>query len=220
MALLAAGCNSKSPLTPLSSPPIPEVVWNNSPQNLMLRLEYTYEFQDLPNYGRLLTPDFRYMFSQASDPTLVAAYGNNWAKVDETESAKHLFEGFTNANGDAIPAAFRIDMELAGLQYQTDYTHPDSTDHYMKVVVSTVTMDVEVATTPDSTVYQISARHEFYVVRGDAALLEEGQEARSDRWYIRRWDDLSTSLSGAPASSDGPTPARTTTWGSLKAQYR
>lgn len=219
LALLATGCGSESTFRPQPKPP-PWEWTNDSPQALMLRFDRTYEFQDLPNYERLFTSDFRYTFSQASDPTLVATYGNAWGKEDETESSRHLFEGYTNTGAELIPAASRIEVEFMGVQYQPDYMHADSTDHYMKVIVGTVNLQIEVPTTPDSTVYQISARHEFFVVRGDAAVLDEGQEARSDRWYVRRWDDLSTSLSGAPASSDGPTPARTTTWGSLKAQYR
>jgi hypothetical protein len=66
----------------------------------------------------------------------------------------------------------------------------------------------------------ISARHEFYIVRGDAALLAAGQEARTDRWYIRRWDDLSTStgLIGRIASIDAGA-VKPTSWGSLKNSF-
>ncbi|MGH7725053.1 MAG: hypothetical protein ACREOU_06445, partial [Candidatus Eiseniibacteriota bacterium] len=65
----------------------------------------------------------------------------------------------------------------------------------------------------------------FYLVRGDAAVLDTGQEARTDRWYIYRWDDLSQPLPGGPARLASlnagalGTPAPTT-WGGLKDGYK
>jgi hypothetical protein len=197
---------------------------NDSPQNMMIRFERSYEFQDLPNYEKLLTSDFRYTFSSASDPNLVAQYGNNWGKDDEVESSKHLFEGFTNSSGDFVPSASKIDMTLTGIQYQADFTHSDSAAYYQKVVVTSVNMTIEVPTTPDVTTYEISARHEFYIVRGDAAVLDSNQEARTDRWYIRRWDDLSASLGAASMRLAGANQSTTlvrlpSTWGSVRNTY-
>lgn len=200
----------------------------DTPQNLMLRFEASYEFQDLPNYENLLTSDFRYTFSQASDPTLVATYGSNWGKDDESESSRHLFDGFTNSNGDVIPKASRIEMSLSGIQYQTDFTHSDSAAYYQKVVVSAVDMTIEVppgvgATEP--TIYTINARHEFYIVRGDAAVVQAGQETSANRWYIRRWDDLSVNLASATrlaalnAGGGQATLRSTQSWGSLKDSF-
>jgi len=205
-ALLAAlvllpvlsGCGSNPfnpPIDPGGDGHVPgDTPVNDSPQNLMIRFEKSYEFQDLPTYVNLLTSDFRYTFSADSDPTLVNLYPN-WGRDDEEESTKHLFEGFTNSEPRQVPAASRIEMTLTGVQYQGDYQHPDSASHYQKVVVTNVGMEIDVPDGQAITTFVISARHEFYIVRGDAAVLAAGQEARADRWYIRRWDDLSTSTS-------------------------
>src|SRR6187549_2299840 len=69
---------------------------NDSPQNLMKRFETTYEYQVLAEYKLLLTQDFRFTFSNQTDPALVTKYGNNWGKVDEETSAGNLFDGFTD----------------------------------------------------------------------------------------------------------------------------
>lgn len=220
-----AGCGSNPfnpPIDPGGDGHVPgDTPDNNSPQNLVIRFEKTYEFQDLPNYEKLLTSDFRYTFSSASDPGLVAQYGNNWGKDDEVESSKHLFEGFTNSTGDVIPAASKIDMTLSGIQYGTDPFHSDSTAYYQKVVLSSVVMEIDVPATPEPIVYNISARHELYLVRGDAARLDANQEARNDRWYIYRWDDLSTPLAAGiklASTNDGYVLTRTT-WGTVKDKF-
>ena len=203
-------------------PPAPPVVLvlpdADSPQNLILRFEGVYELQSSVNYEPLLTSDFRYTFSRASDPTLFDRYPN-WGRDDEVESTRHLFEGFTTSTGVAVPAASRIEMTLTGLQYGPDYTHPDSAEHYMKVVITAVDMQIEVPTPPSPTLYQVSGRHEFYIVRGDAAVLDPGQEARADRWYLRRWDDLTPGVSAPVPTADmvigAPRPVPRS-WGGVK----
>jgi hypothetical protein len=219
---MLAGCGS-NPFNPQIDPGgdghVPgDTPVADSPQNLMLRFEKSYEFQDLPTYTNILTSDFRYTFSNDSDHDLVDRYPN-WGRDDEEESTKHLFEGFTKLDGTPVPAASNIDLTLTGVQYQPDYLHPDSASHYQKVVVTLVEMQIDVPDPTGNITYVISARHEFYIVRGDAALLDAGQEARADRWYIRRWDDLSTGsalvarLAEVNAGAVKRTPV---TWGSVK----
>lgn len=234
-ALLAAlvllpvlsGCGSNPfnpPIDPGGDGHVPgDTPVNDSPQNLMIRFEKSYEFQDLPNYEALLTSDFRYTFSAASDPELVDRYPN-WGLDDEVESTKHLFEGFVNSNGDPIAAASRIDMTLTGVQYGQDFTHTDSTAHYQKVVVTAVDMTIDVPQTgQDPIQYHINARHEFYIVRGDAAVLDAGQDASASRWYIRRWDDLSPPTTAAiarlTAINGAATSATPITWGEVKDSF-
>jgi hypothetical protein len=223
VTMLLAGCNSGNRVIdpiPCDCYVPPETPINDTVQNTIRRFEVTYEFQDLPKYGNLLASDFRYTFSQASDPVLVQTYGNDWGKDDEVASSWHLFDGFTNSVGEAFPAASKIQMDLFGVQPATDVEHPDSTAYYQKVVVTRVVMSIEIPGSPEPTTYNIDARHEFYLVRGDAAQLDASQEARTDRWYIRRWDDLSAAPATTATFADGPTPTTPKTWGSLKAQYR
>jgi hypothetical protein len=201
---------------PVPPPPLPEA---DSPQNLMLRFEGVYELQSAVNYEQLLTSDFRYTFSLASDPLLVNRYPT-WGHDDEVESTRHLFEGFRTLTGEDVPAASRIEMTLTGLQYGLDYTHPDSGEHYMKVVLTSVDMLIEVPTAPAPTSYLITGRHEFYIVRGDAAVLDAGQEARTDRWYLRRWDDLTPGVSSPLPDADiliGAPKRVSASWGGVKA---
>ena len=229
-ACVLSGCGSNPfnpPIDPGGDGRVPgDTPINDSPQNLMIRFEKSYEFQDLPNYQKLLTSDFRYTFSQQADPNLVNLYPN-WGFDDEVESTKHLFEGFVNSTGQTVPAASKIEMTLTSIQYGQDFTHSDSGSYYQKVVVPSVEMTIEVPPAPgstDPTIYQIGngARHEFYIVRGDAAVLSEGQEARSDRWYIRRWDDLSPSPTGAALvrlAGLNDVQRVAVTWGKLKGAY-
>jgi len=160
--LAVSGC-AFNPTKDETIPPPPPPIADN-PQNLMLRFEAVYELQSAVNYEALLTSDFRYTFSLAADPTLVDQYPN-WGRDDEVESTRHLFEGFTATTGAYTPAASRIEMTLTGLQYGLDYTHPDSGEHYMKVVITSVDMEIEVPAAPEPTVYNVHGRHEFYLVR-------------------------------------------------------
>jgi hypothetical protein len=161
-----------------------------------------------------LTDDFWFRFSAGSDPELVDLYPH-WNKADELTAVNHLFGGFVNDMGQTVPAASRIDFVLTGVSYGSDPDHPDSTDHYKKIVVTALDGMIEVPTAPyEPITYSISSRQEFYLVRGDAAVLAGGGDA--GKWYVRRWDDLS------PPPPSGPVinPANPKTLGSIKAQYR
>src|SRR6188508_1747696 len=87
LLIMLSGCAFDPPdVIPTPPPPMPEA---DSPQNLMLRFEGVYELQSAVNYEALLTSDFRYTFSLASDPALVNRYPN-WGRDDEVESTRHL----------------------------------------------------------------------------------------------------------------------------------
>lgn len=223
---LASGCggNPFNPPPDTGGPPdLSDTPLNDSPQNLMLRFERAYERELLSEYAKLFASNFRFTFSNQSDPTLVATYGNNWGKDDEIESTSHLFDGFNGQNGFE-PGAISIQLSLDGAQFIDDPTHPDSAAHYKYVIVPSISLRLEVAGSPETQIYEINAPHDFYLVRGDAAFLDTdgSQPATADRWYIRRWDDKSPALGAvAPrlaslAASDRPV---TTTWGNLKSTY-
>ena len=109
-------------------------------------------------------------------------------------------------------------MTLTGIQTQDDASHPDSLAHYRKIVVTSMDLVTEVPTSPEPTTYNASSRNEFWVVRGDAAVLASGQASDSTRWYLRRWDELATAV----AVRKGPVinPGSATTIGRIKARYR
>ena len=230
-----AGCGGSNPFSPppdLTHTLPKDTPPNDSPQNTMIRFQRAYQYQDITQYTNLLTSDFRYTFSAQSDPTLNTTYPN-WGKDDETESTKHLLTGFTNASAVYVPPASNITIQFINDQYYLDPLHSDSLSFYRYCPVTTVNLNIDVPVDGGgSTTYIISAAHSFYLVRGDAAILDPGQAADSTHWYIRHWDDLSPKLGAstiqvasahAPLGTAGSTGGATSmpiTWGGLKGSYR
>ena len=223
--LFLAGCSGDDPVQPIHQDPVPhDTPQNDSPLNLMVRFETTYEYQVLAEYKLLLTQDFRFNFSNQTDPLLVTKYGNNWGKVDEGTSAGNLFDGHNGASS--------IELQLAALNYGEDPLHLGDTVHYQKVSVTRMTGTIEIPSDQgaEPSRFLIDARQDFYIVRGDVAVLDTDQAANSTRWYVYRWDDLSEPLAGPEAAltrmrprlgtNDGSVPARTSTFGAIKALYR
>ena len=189
----------------------------DSPTHLVQRLAREWEFQDLPEYGKLLTEDFHFRFSPLSDPLLVEQYPN-WELDDEMASTRHLFEGFTNAAAQVIPAVSRIELTLTGIAVEDDSAHADSTAHYRRVVVTNMSGTFQIPALPDPVNYSLSSRQEFLVVRGDAAVVVGGVAGDSTRWYVRRWDDRAADpFDGRRNTIDSAVPK---TFGAIKAQYR
>jgi len=232
------GCGGGNPF----HPPIddvhtlpPETPLNDTPQNTMIRFQRAYDHQDITSYKNLLSSDFRYTFSNQTDQDLVNQYGTNWGKDDETESTQHLLTGFTNSIGKYYGPANSITISFTGDQYLQDFQHgTDSTAFYAYVPVTQVRLDIVVTdpqSTTGTTTYNIQAEHDFYLVRGDVALLDAGQSNATDRWYIRRWDDrslpqplvvlqiASANTVVAGSNSFGAATPTHVTWGGLKDTY-
>jgi len=190
----------------------------DSPDHLVQRLEKTWEFGVESQYALLLAGDFRYHFSLSADPLLANMYGENWTRVDEIAALTHLFHGFRNTNGDSIQGASRIDMTPTGVNVVNDPDHPDSTTQYRKCVVTSLDITIEIPSGGfEPVTYQISSRHELYLVRGDAAVVPPGSPADSTHWYLRRWDDLATSTASKFPVINPTSPA---TLGKVRSQFR
>jgi hypothetical protein len=215
MVVAAVGC-SKSSTEPI---PPPVDAQNSTPQGAMLRFEKAYELKVLAAYADLFTADFRFAFSSDADPDLVSQFGDTWGKSNEIQSTNHLFDGFTNTVGQFVAPASLIALTLNGPQIFADPDYPDSAAFYKYVVVPSIRLDLEV---PGTDGFTIQAPHDFYLVRGDAAVLDSSQPADSVHWYIRRWVDKSPAFPGAvrpgtePARFNAAIPA---TWGQVKATY-
>ena len=218
--LVLAGCGggdkTTKPIVPSDGLPAGTPA-ADSQVHLAQRLETTLEWKVEAEYAKLLANDFRYRFSADADPLLVDQYPN-WGRTDEIAAMTHLFHGFTNSNSDSIPGAASINLTLTGVQYAGDPDHADSTTHYGRIIITNLSGEITVPAVPDWTTFVISSRHEFLVVRGDAAVLPAGAVADSTRWYLRRWDDLATNT----ASRKGPVinPTRSHTFGSIRSLYR
>ena len=223
---LATGCGS-NPFNPPVDPGgggLPaDTPQNDTPQNTMIRFERTYENQVLDQYELLFASNFRFTFSSQSDPGLVSQYGNNWGKDAEVTSTGNLFDGFTNDLGVSFAGASAITLSLDGASFIDDPTRPDSGAYYKYVIVPAINLSIEIPSLSggDPTTFEISAPHDFYLVRGDVALLDVTQEATASRWYIYRWDDKSPPLAVTPHLASLAPSAQPvhTSWGNLKGSY-
>ena len=214
---LFAGCGGDDDSNPVVPQPndtgMPDsVVQATTPANLLVRFDAAYSYMDEAEFMKLFTADYSFTFSSQSDPALVAQWGTNWGKDDESQSMGHLLHGYTDDNGVYQPPLTDVLLSLEGASVVADTTHADSSDYYKVAIVPRILLEIALS---DGTVFIIDAPHNFHLVRGDAAVLSSDQVASADRWYIRRWDDRTPSIAFAFA----PLPAENKTWGSLKAQY-
>jgi len=177
----------------------------------MNRLVSAYEQKNLDSYRAMFTNDFSYEFSSETDPTLVQKFGDNWSKDDEITSARHLFRGYSPADGPSLPPASSIDIDLSE-------TTPSGTDTVVgldpathKFFAAQINGTITVGGDTAPIVYTISNNYDvFYLIRGDAAVnLDPSQPADTDHWYVYRWLDRTQSVSSG-----------TVTWGAVKALYR
>ena len=219
VAAFSLACESNDAVVaPESPPPGPPV---SGPQAAVHRFVGAYEQNDPSAFEQLLTKDFTFEFSNAVDPGLAQLYASGWGKEDEAIAAQNLFMGFRDRFGHQKQAASKIE-----LQFQQTFPWDDNTDgldpETHKVLLTAVLLDVVVG---DDTFIigrgAIPARHRFFLVRGDAANLDENQPADSKHWYIWKWRDES----GPPTSIqtpalDAPAENLEFTWGRLKGIYR
>lgn len=151
-----------------AEPPAAEVS-TDSPLGLMRCFEASYEGRDLESFAALFAADFRFY---PSDPE-VAMRHPVWTRVDEIESADHLFQ-------DAVA----ITLSLEPHADSADPEHADSSAYYRRYEIPSVTLSV---VTPSGDWLIERQGHDFYLVRGDAAVLTADQEPSVDRWYLRKW---------------------------------
>jgi hypothetical protein len=201
LVLAFHGCAFDPPPKPILPEPIP---LNDTPHNTLRRFDLVYEQKKLQDYEVLFASNFRFTFSSQSDPDLADTYGTSWGKDDEIESTQHLFEGFTDSNGDFQAQAGTIELAFEGFSIVDDPYRPDSGAYYKFVIVPSVQLRLAILGGNEVIVH---APHDLYLVRGDVAVLDDAQEARDDRWYVWRWDDRSPPVAGARS------------WGAMRSTY-
>jgi hypothetical protein len=220
---LVTGCGGDKHVAPIVKGPIlpPGTPDNTAPDSTVTRwlTAYTHKVEDVAD--SLLASNFRYHFSAQTDPVLVAQFGDDWGKPNETTSLHHLLHGFTNGTGTYVPGMTAMQFSLINPQVLDDINHPDSTAWYKRVMVSDLLLAIDVPTSGGTTTYNIVCPLDLYLVRGDAAVLSPGQSPSATRWYLQRCDDLSTPTAAVqPATAgDAPTPASATSWGHVRALY-
>jgi hypothetical protein len=220
---MAAGCggsDSKTTAPNVVTDPLPaSTVLNDTPAHTISRLEATLDYQSNQSYAALLTADFRFHFSSATDPTLVAQWGDTWGEMDDSLAMAHLFGGFSGMGGMYMPGATAVTCTFNGTTEAGDPDHPDSSECYRVMHVGNMSAMMEMPVDGGMT-YSISSAQEICLVRGDVAHLRPGQPASATCWYVRRWDDLSSPVDGYSRIGPVTNPAKAMTLGSIKAQYR
>src|SRR5262249_47448825 len=150
-ALLLAGCGS-SPTQPKSSGTA--LPGNNTPQSTILRLLAAYQGKKLPEFRGLFTGDYRYEFSNSTDPTLVTKYASGWFAADESASAQHLFKGGNNSDGIYQQAASSIKIVFSPTAPGDD---PDRDPATYKVLPTQVDGQIDVPNGAVTDTYVLNA---------------------------------------------------------------
>jgi len=173
---------------------------SDSPRGLMRRLRESYECGDLANYARLFTLDFRFL---SNDPSFLEAHPNGLDRDEEIEVARHMFDGFTRADGTHEPLAVRIELQMDPLTVLVDRDVEGPPERWQVVTSDAVRLVVDRG--GGAEIVTIGDRHEFHVVRGEGASLGPDQRGDADHWYIWKWDEHVKLES---------------TWGTIRALYR
>ncbi|TMQ55934.1 MAG: hypothetical protein E6K72_05800 [Candidatus Eisenbacteria bacterium] len=159
----------------------------DSPVGAMVRLLASYRLERLDDYAPLLLPGFRFFFGDSASR---AAYPEGFTRVDELASARHLFEGFTDASGVRHPAARSIESSLDTVCVGSEPEEPDSAAQYQVVVACGLRLHIEF---DDDTELDVGpACHEFHFARGDVAARGPDQPGDADHWYLWRWVESSS----------------------------
>ena len=150
----------------------------DNPGRMMRCLKEAFEARSVADFSALLAANFHFH-------TMDARMDSMLGDVDrrrEIGIMRNLFEGGTDTT--ARPRADSISVNVGPYEVQDDPEHPDSTRHYQVIAVRSLEMVIEVK---DKTYKVTQARHEYRVVRGDAALLVPGQPADERHWYFWDW---------------------------------
>ncbi len=175
-------------------------------------LAYCYSNEDAGRYALLLPADFQFAF-EVSDTFGDPFVNRSFTRDQELTCVYHMF-----VQGSPLePPARSINVAL-GTPTVSDDPRPGRDPGWHQVVRAPVTMTMD---TGDMQFY-VTGGVRFFVVRGDSAqipadLALRGMTRDPGRWWVERWEDQ-TGLS-YPAPGTRPLPARSVTWGSVKALY-
>jgi hypothetical protein len=126
------------------------------------------------------TADYRFHILGDSLVRFVSGFG----REQEANTIRNMLHGLVRGADTLMAPVDSVGMEMDGFLEAPDPEHPDSTQHYRVVVVARFGFGIR---SLGERMLSVSSQHVFHLVRGDVALLVEGQPAGADRWYIRRW---------------------------------
>jgi hypothetical protein len=180
--IAAASVAAASPST--SVPPVNQPL--QGPEAALERLADGYRDRSAGSVTANLTSDFR--FHHRGDD--LAGFVDGTSREDEARVIEGMLHGVIRGGDTLMAPADSVGMILDGISEGVDPEHPDSTLHYEVLTVRR--FELGVRTTRGERLVIGSPLNAFHVVRGDVAVLTEGQRADSTRWYVRRWlEDLS-----------------------------
>jgi len=190
-----------------SVPPVNQPL--SGPEAALERLADGYRDRSPASVIANLTLDFR--FHSKGDSLL--RYTSGSSRDDEARVIEGMLHGVIRGGDTLADPADSVGMILDGISEGVDPEHPDSTLRYEVLTVRR--FELGFRTARGLRVTTASPLNVFHIVRGDVALLEQGQPADSTRWYVRRWlEDVSAVNAGlaereggcgeAPAPVAGP----------------
>jgi hypothetical protein len=101
-----------------------------------------------------------------------------------------------------MPAADSLSLVMDGVSQRFDPEHPDSSENYRVLTVRR--FDSRIVLPGGQVLETLETLNTFHVVRGDAAVLADGQVADPSAWYIRRWLSDVTGVITAIREHGGP----------------
>ena len=163
---------------------------------LVVRLfEWCWDHRSIAEYEEIFTEDFLFQFAE-TDSSGNAFLGRVLTRIDEIETARHLFVG-----GGASPPANSISLQLDANLIPIQDTRPGKRDTtYHREISTSVVLRIDT----DEEDFQVTGTARFFVVRGDSAVIpvELSQRFPPDagRWWIERWEDETVGPGGSAFS--------------------
>lgn len=167
------------------------------PASVWPAFKFAYQQKSPAALAALLSGDYRYH----SAAFKVAKFAEGFSRENELRAIQGMMLGVKQANGHVMPPADTLWFDHSAVRVAADPEHADSTQHYRTLQVDSLSFHVRAA--GDRRFDTPSGLHVFHLVRGDAAVLAEGQTADANRWYIRRWLDNTDEASRELASIQG-----------------
>lgn len=175
-ALLLIATVAARPGIGLASAPVPD-----SPAGVLRVLADAYSRKSLEELAGLYAADFKFTSTSMESVAIMQNFGREL----ELRSADALFHGLKVDGRLVKPPADSVRIHISGVSEAPDPEHADSVASYRLVAVHG--FEFEIYVPGRKTMMAAPALHVFQMVRGDAAMLAEGQPPDSTRWYLRRW---------------------------------
>lgn len=202
VALLAVSLVTQAAWAPVhaestSIPPANQPL--EGPQATLERLAEGYRSISPEQVIATFTADYRF---HSFGDSLVNFIGGR-SREDEAKTIEAMLHGSGN-----LPRTDSIGMNLNGIREGIDPEHADSAQQYR--VLTVTQLDMGIRTVDGMRFIVLSREHIFHLVRGDVAVLVDGQVADANLWYIRRWIEDATGirelLSGQAGRCGEPSP--------------